>query len=263
MEEQLLDFWLRVSRNITVRYFLIAGLAYFVFYFLLKNQFINRKIQNKYPQWGHMKLEIFFSLQTVLIFATVATLVFNVLGPYTHFYAQINDKGWLYYVATFPLMFVIHDTYFYWMHRTIHHPKLYRLIHERHHKSLNPTPWSSYSFHLIESFLEAGIIFLIAFTLPVHRSALALFLLMQFVYNVYGHLGYELYPKGFHKTWIGRWVNTSVAHNMHHKYFKGNYGLYFLFWDRAMGTLHPHYDKEFERVTTTKQPKPVLDTPAR
>jgi sterol desaturase/sphingolipid hydroxylase (fatty acid hydroxylase superfamily) len=104
----------------------------------------------------------------------------------------------------------------------------------------------------LEAIIEAGIIPLIAFTLPVHVSAFVFFLLLQFVYNVYGHLGYELYPQNFHKTKIGRWVNTGTAHNLHHKQFTGNYGLYFLIWDRWMGTLRTNYDATFEEVTTRK-----------
>jgi sterol desaturase/sphingolipid hydroxylase (fatty acid hydroxylase superfamily) len=39
-----------------------------------------------------------------------------------------------------------------------------------------------------------------------------------------------------------------VNHNLHHQYFKGNYGLYFLFWDRMMGTIRNDYDERFEEV---------------
>jgi len=70
-------------------------------------------------------------------------------------------------------------------------------------------------------------------------SALFVFLVFMTVYNVYGHLGYELYPKSFNKNFFGKWLNTSVSHNAHHSKFNGNYGLYFLFWDRWMGTLRP------------------------
>lgn len=35
---------------------------------------------------------------------------------------------------------------------------------------------------------------------------------------------------------------------MHHQYFKGNYGLYFLFWDRMMGTIRKDYDQHFDEV---------------
>lgn len=95
---------------------------------------------------------------------------------------------------------------------------------------------------------KAGILVVFLFTLPMHRTNFIFFFLFMIIYNVYGHLGWELYPKNFHKTRIGKWINTSVAHNQHHQYFKGNYGLYFLFWDRIMGTLRKDYDEQFETV---------------
>lgn len=107
--------------------------------------------------------------------------------------------------------------------------------------------------------MEAGIIVVIAFTLPVHVLALAIFFLFQIAYNVYGHLGFEIYPKGFHKTAIGRWINTSVAHNQHHGRFTGNYGLYLLFWDHVMGTLRDDYDDTFERSTGAIQKQKVQE----
>lgn len=250
--EQFLTTWLRISQSVTVRYFLIAGLAYVLFYLILKNRFLHRKIQSKFPGWDKMKPDILYSFQTILVFTTIATLVFVQWRPYTNLYANVADYGMGYYLLTFPLMFIIHDTYFYWMHRFMHLPVVFKHVHLVHHHSTNPTPWTSYSFHILEAVLEAGIIPLIAFTLPVHRSALGLFLLMQFVYNVYGHLGFELYPRWFAKTRVGKWINTSVAHNMHHKYFKGNYGLYFLFWDRMMGTLRQDYDGTFDRATSPR-----------
>ena len=106
-------------------------------------------------------------------------------------------------------------------------------------------------------FVVAGVAFLLAyvafpiilFTIPVTVLHVFVFFLMSIMYNVYGHLGYELYPKGFHRTRLGRWINTSVSHNQHHHYFNGNYGLYFLWWDRWMGTMRPDYDRAFEEVT--------------
>ena len=68
------------------------------------------------------------------------------------------------------------------------------------------------------------------------------------VYNVYGHLGWELYPKGFAGHPIGRFVNTSVSHNQHHAKAKHNYGLYFLWWDRWFGTLDETYEQAFDEI---------------
>jgi sterol desaturase/sphingolipid hydroxylase (fatty acid hydroxylase superfamily) len=130
----------------------------------------------------------------------------------------------------------------------MHHPAIYRWFHKVHHLSTNPSPWAAMAFHPLEAVVEAGIIVLVAFLFPVHPLAIGIFLLFMMVYNVYGHLGYELYPKGFSRSFIGRWINTSVNHNQHHQYFKGNYGLYFLFWDRWMGTIRPDYEDRFESV---------------
>jgi sterol desaturase/sphingolipid hydroxylase (fatty acid hydroxylase superfamily) len=51
-----------------------------------------------------------------------------------------------------------------------------------------------------------------------------------------------------------------VSHNQHHKFFKGNYGLYFTIWDRLMGTMREDYDKAFEEVKTRR---PLEDSKLR
>jgi len=43
-------------------------------------------------------------------------------------------------------------------------------------------------------------------------------------------------------------MNTSTHHNMHHQRSNCNYGLYFNFWDRVMGTNDSRYELEFERI---------------
>ncbi|WP_420315736.1 sterol desaturase family protein [Ekhidna sp.] len=229
-----------------LRYFVVAGAAFLLFYVIKKSSWNYWKIQSKFPSSSDYWREVIFSLITISIFVLVALIVFATpLRNYTLQYNSIESIGWGYWVVSILLMIILHDTYFYWMHRIMHHPKLYRAIHRVHHQSTNPSPWTAYAFHPLEAVVEASIIFPIAFFIPFHRSALLVFLVFMILYNVYGHLGYELYPKGFNKTWVGKWVNTSVNHNQHHKHFHGNYGLYFLFWDRMLGTLRPDYDESF------------------
>ena len=118
-----------------------------------------------------------------------------------------------------------------------------------HHKSTNPSPWASFAFQPTEAVIESGIVYLFALTFPLHFIHLFSFLIFMTFYNVYGHLGYELFPKGFNRHWFFKWFNTSVNHNMHHQYFKENYGLYFTYWDRLMNTLHKDYDARFKTIT--------------
>ena len=243
------EYWTTGAFVIISRYLIIAGLAFVIFYLLFKKTLWFRKIQKKLPKRKDYKRDVIYSFISVSIFATISLIVLYFLIPYTNVYFEFNTYGIPYYIFCFLWMLFLHDTYFYWMHRAMHHPKLYKSIHLVHHKSTNPSPWTAYAFHPFEAFFEALIVPLIAFTLPVHISAIGIFFLFQIIYNVYGHLGFELYPKGFHKTSIGRWINTSTSHNLHHSRFHGNYGLYFLFWDRIMGTIREDYDVSFSKAT--------------
>ncbi len=237
------------------RYFMIAGLAFLLFYIVWRNRFIYQKIQTRFPKNQDYLREIFYSFLTICIFSFVSVVLFvhPQVAPHTTRYLQISDYGWTYYFLVYPLMFLMHDTYFYFSHRLMHHKALFKWFHLVHHKSTNPSPWAAYAFHPLEAVVEVGIVIIFLFTIPIHKSHLLIFFLMMIIYNVYGHLGYELYPKGFSKSAVGRWINTSVNHNQHHQYFTGNYGLYFLFWDRVFGTVREDYDVKYEEVKARQQ----------
>ena len=246
----MIDKYIQTITLIGGRYFLAAGISFLFFYFLLKGIVENKKIQSKYPKASDYIREIGFSTLTIFIFGVVP-LVFihnQNISKYTTLYKNVDDYGWFYFWSVFPVMLFMHDTYFYWMHRIMHHKKLFNLFHLVHHQSTNPSPWAAYSFHPLEAVIEAGILVVFLFTIPIHLIHFVSFFMFMILYNVYGHLGWELYPKNFNKTKIGKWLNTSVCHNQHHQFFKGNYGLYFLFWDRWMGTLREDYDSQYEKV---------------
>jgi Delta7-sterol 5-desaturase len=237
--------------NVADKYFVVAGIAFLLGYVVLRKRIAWRKIQLRFPTDKDYRREIVDSAISIVIFALAPIIILRVpeIRVHTQLYGAAGERGWLYFFLVFPIMFVVHDAYFYWMHRIIHHRRLFRLVHLEHHRSVNPSPWAAYAFGPIEAFLESLIFPIILFTIPVTVWHVFLFFILSIVYNVYGHLGFELYPKGFHRTWVGRWVNTSVSHNQHHHHFNGNYGLYFLWWDRWMGTIRPDYDRTFEEVT--------------
>ena len=252
MNWQLLIY---VATLVSSRYFLTAGAAFVFFYVLLRRPMHSRRIQPRFPALKDYQREVGYSLLTMLIFAAVPTLLLGTpaVRSHTTLYIHREQYGTLYFWLAFPLILMIHDTYFYWTHRLMHHPRLFRVFHLVHHKSVNPSPWAAYSFHPLEAIVEAGIYALLLFALPVHPLHLVGFFLIMIVTNVYGHLGYELYPTAFNRHWALRWINTSVSHNMHHQHFKHNYALYFTFWDRCMGTLHPDYDRRFAEVTSPRR----------
>ncbi|MDR3401815.1 MAG: sterol desaturase family protein [Chthoniobacter sp.] len=235
-----------------VRYALFAGGAYLVFYVWLRRRLIGRKIQDSFPKSAQMRMEVAYSLLSFLVFcgSGLLTAIFYRLG-WSKLYMHIEPRGWLYMGVSLVAMIAIHDTWFYWTHRLMHWRPLFPIFHRVHHLSHNPTPWASFSFQPSEALVQAIIFPLAALVLPMHPIVALLWLFYMTVMNVFGHLGFEVLPKWFLRSPFTRWHNTSVHHNMHHRYVNYNYGLYFNIWDRLMGTNHPRYEQEFERVCGT------------
>ena len=229
-----------------IRYLLLAGVAFLAWYGKRAVQPRNRKLQDAAPRAGQIRREIAYSVMAVLIFGLINGAIFGYgIAPHTQLYWNVAQYGWIYFWLSIPLMILVHDAYFYWTHRLMHTRALFRTFHGVHHLSTNPTPWAAYAFHPFESVLQALGVVLIFFIMPSHPSALLIFQTVSTAINVYGHLGYELYPRGWPQHPLGRWINTSVAHNAHHDKARHNYGFYFLFWDRWMGTLDPSYEMRY------------------
>lgn len=237
-----------------LRYFIAAGSTYLLFWVLLKNFLSHKFIQVKFPKAAKLWHEFRYSMSTIFIFALVGTgIAYLYKAGHTRIYTNIDDYGWAWLLFSIPLAIVMHDAYFYWTHRFMHLPKIYKHVHLVHHKSTNPSPWAAYSFHPLEAIIQAGIGPLILLTLPMHTVAFVIFLTYMIVLNVFGHFSFELFPKGFTKNRLLFWHNTTTHHNMHHRYFNYNYGLYFNWWDRLMATMHPKYDEQFEQVAARKR----------
>lgn len=237
----LLDIysWQVDSIAIVLRYFLLAGLAYLFFYGISRAKFFKIKIQKHYPSKQIIFQEIIYSCLTLLIFCAVSWVIFyfNSKG-FTQIYTDVDRYGWLYLIGSVLLMIFLHDAYFYWTHRFMHLPKIFRIVHKIHHHSSNPTPWAAFSFHPMEALISAGIIPVIVFLIPSHPYAIFTFLTYMTLVNVLGHLGYETFPTRFRNHSIGKLQNNSTNHNIHHLRSKYNYGLYFTFWDRIMRTYY-------------------------
>lgn len=237
----------------TLRYVIIAGGAFLIFYVLFKNKFTSKRIQKKFPANKDLAREIIYSLLTFVIFSVIGIFIsLCKRNGFTLMYNDIGDYGITWFIISIILMLLLHDTYFYWTHRLMHHKKIFPVFHKVHHLSNNPSPWAAFAFHPLEAVIEGGILILIVFLIPTHLSAILIFLVIMTVMNVIGHLGYELYPQNFLKNSFNKLNNTSTHHNMHHRLVNCNYGLYFNWWDKWMGTNHKDYNNEFLSITSKK-----------
>lgn len=238
--------WLKVFLFTSLRYVVFASAVYFPVRWM-RERLAPRKIQESFPKAADYRREVGFSFGTFIVFGFTGVFV-HLVRDHTLLYLDIHEYPLWWFFLSIPVALVVHDTYFYWTHRMMHHPKLFKAMHLVHHRSTNPSPWASFAFHPLESVVESGILIVLVFLMPIHFGAIVIFLLIMTAENVVGHLGYEFFPAWLTRSPIGKWLNTGTNHNMHHRYFEGNYGLYFRWWDVWMGTTHPKYEATLAEI---------------
>ncbi len=152
----------------------------------------------------------------------------NGIAPYLNF--SDNPAWFIFLLFVTPWWAGFH---FYWQHRLLHIPLLYKIAHSRHHKNTNTGPWSGPAMHPIEHsiWLTDVLIFLFIFSHPIH----AIFIL-QFhaLSSVTSHTGFE-------NLVIARRFRIRMGdffHQLHHRYFDCNYGTFETPWDQWFDTYH-------------------------
>ena len=180
------------------------------------------------------KSDQFYSLISLVVFAFFIALTLECYRRgWVVISADITLKGALHLA----LMFLVQDTYFYWTHRWFHTTRVYPVVHEAHHRSRQPSFWTSFAFHPWEALLQAIALPLLALAFHLEWWSVGVFLSVMTFMGFINHLGYEFYPQWWLKG-LGRFVVSATHHQKHHLHFRVNYGLYFSLWDRLMGTEH-------------------------
>lgn len=222
---------------IVVRYFIAAGIFYYYYYIYKSDSFSEKRLSKRLLKKAQFRKEISWSIKSSAVFAVVGAITVLLWeNGLTAIYTDISKYGFFYLPLSLAIAMFIHETYYYWVHRWMHKPEVYKWVHKVHHNSLIPTPWTAFSFHPWESLLEAVILPVILLIVPIHPIVLGFYLLIMTVSSVINHLDIEVYPKAFQKSKIGQLFIGATHHHHHHAEFNTNYGLYFTFWDKWMGT---------------------------
>jgi sterol desaturase/sphingolipid hydroxylase (fatty acid hydroxylase superfamily) len=190
------------------------------------------------PMRRQIRREISWSLLAAVIYGTPAGLAMYAwarLG-WTRVYTDWDAYGWVWLPGSVLAYLFLHDTYFYWTHRAMHRPRLFRLVHAVHHDSRPPTAWAAMSFHPWEALSGALIIPALVFLIPIHVAALGLVLATMTFFGVTNHMGWEIFPRRWVEGPFGAVMISASHHHKHHTNYRCNYGLYFRFWDRLCDT---------------------------
>lgn len=252
MESFLADLgrmWLRELEPTLTRYLIFTAGIWLALWVLLRPLLKSRKIRDETPPAGQLLSELMFSLRSMVIFASVGVLLGLMYRAGLYPLGPIADAwGPVWFGFSVVAGIVGLDAWFYWTHRLMHDPRLFRRFHRRHHRSNNPSPFTAYSFDVGEALLLFGFVAVWPAVFPMPGYAMLWVMTYQIVTNTLLHSGYELMPaRRDGRPWLD-FIVTTTHHDLHHAQAGWNYGAWFTWWDRWMGTEHPEYLKRYAQV---------------
>ena len=149
----------------------------------------------------------------------------------------------IWFVALFLLIPVWESFYFYWIHRLLHVPFLYKHVHALHHRNINVGPWSGLAMHPVEHLIFLGSV-LIHFVVAAHPVHILFHLQYYALTAATTHTGFEgLLVGDKNRLKLG-----TFHHQMHHRYFECNYGSLELPWDKWFGSFHDGTEQSHQRI---------------
>ena len=136
-----------------------------------------------------------------------------------------------------------HDAFYYWLHRALHHPRIFGWGHAEHHRSRDPSAFASFAFDPVEAAATAWFLPAMAMVIPIHWAVVLGLLTLMTATAVLNHAGREVWPEAWLHRAPLRWLITATHHDAHHKHFGVNFGLYLQLWDRLAGSNLPRANR--------------------
>jgi len=133
--------------------------------------------------------------------------------------------------------------HFYLAHRLLHTRWLYDVAHARHHLNVVTGPWTGLSMHPIEHIIYFSL-FLLWWIVPVHPVIIILTGLFQGVSPAVSHSGFDYVS-------IGKRVRIPAGdnfHNLHHRFFRVNYGNSMVPIDKVFDSWNNGSDEDMEKM---------------
>lgn len=206
-------------------YFLVSGLSYMIFFVWGRKHFHPNYAENKEELRAQMKWGVIGVIGNA---AFMLPLTYLMATGHSQAYWDVGERGWLYLVGSLVVYLAFTETCVYWAHRWLHSDVGYKHFHHIHHEWRTTTSWVSMAFHPFDSFLQALPHHLMVFLIPLHGGIYFVMLTFVAVWSVIIHDRVSIVRFGL--------INYTGHHTLHHWYYTCNYGQFFTFWDRLMGT---------------------------
>lgn len=143
-------------------------------------------------------------------------------------------------VALHFLVFVFVDDFlFYWMHRALHHPWLFKHVHRKHHLMVTPWAVTGHYMHPLEFCLIGFLALLGPLALGSHVVTIWIWIAWRQWEAAEGHCGYS-FPWSPSKL-FGPFYDGVEYHDFHHAKFNGNYAGFLSYLDGIFGEYAKGY----------------------
>lgn len=191
---------------------------------------------------------VFWTLSSGVFFWTTfeALMLWAMANGYAPILPWTQNPFW--FIALFFLTPLWISFHFYWVHRALHWPALYKLAHSLHHRNTNVGPWSGLSMHPLEHLLFFSSV-LIHWIVAAHPIHILFHMQHQALTAVTSHAGFEaLLVKDRSTVALG-----NFHHQMHHRYFECNYGNLEVPWDKLFGSFHDGSEESHDQFTRRRR----------
>lgn len=224
-------------------HFIIRAILYSFFTILYYCNFplIERYHINTEWPWKNNKGFIKKITKTLLMFVCLNIFVFFPLSYISYDESIFKHKmdpelipEWHVSFIQIMIALILYDNMFYWLHRTLHQPKLY-WIHKMHHEYPNVVAFADVHSGLLDIVITNIIpTIIVGIIIDMHMYTIWMQMIILYSLGIQQHSGYDfpIFPLDLIPL-----CNTYRAHNNHHKYSNANYAPFWTYLDRLFGTF--------------------------
>lgn len=162
----------------------------------------------------------------------------------------------LWFVALLLLTPVWISLHFYCVHRWMHRPNVYAVVHAVHHRNNNVGPWSGLSMHPLEHLLFFSSV-LLHWLVAAHPLHILFHLQHQALTAATSHTGFEaLLVRDKKRLALG-----TFHHQMHHRYLDCNYGNLEMPCDKWFGSFHDGSEESHQKLLQRRRLRNLKSSP--
>ncbi len=246
------------ARNLALMLIVAGGLH--LYFHTFKRQGSERKFDLRDLVKAHRRFFTGNQVRDNMLWSLASGVTFWTAYEVFFMWAYANDLlpfyiDWMAHPVWFVLMLLAipfwASLHFYFIHRLLNWPPLYKIAHAVHHRNDNTGPWSGLSMHPIEHiiYLSSVLIHVVLASHPIH-------IIFHNQWNALGaattHTGFDSITfKGIPILNLG-----SFHHQLHHRYYHCNYGNEYMPWDRWFGSDNDGTPEAIARIRERRRAVP-------